>query len=576
MFHGSPVGWLGIVALGFLAWMVFGGRHSRPRRWRWVPILGVCLLGWWVMHDHQRHDRAGFIERVRHKRTVRERHLQEHSRELADRRPNADIDEHIDRALGGQPSRLDARGPNTTLELKIHAAASAEAGADAARWGAALWTLLDAAGQDPGPGQVDLRRLERIVVVDGEDRDWTIAELGRLGRRTRRDAADGHARVALAVRLDQADDRLDAEEIALELETHEAETKASERALTEVKVDANRIDAQVEIARLPKLAVLPPLPADAPPAPPEPAVVDVEVHLEPPVPLVAPPAPVAAVPATPPAPSASLAEAIAAEVARNVGEGLSDAAEAIAEAHSDAAQARADEAAARAEAQQALAEAHREAADGVREALAAAGAELAADAEGGTATPTPTPGNSRLDVAPFQLVTERPAWLDQPPGTRDGTYYLVDSAGPFATREECELRLPLLFELMGERYARMLRLDVAPRFDQLLDQGVCREAYIGPRETSLGAMYEIHALAAFDQRALGYLREAQRAEVVRGRMVVAGTVAAMCLGLLATLFGYLRLDTSTRGFYSGRLKLLAGTVAVVFVVAAVVVLGIVG
>lgn len=61
---------------------------------------------------------------------------------------------------------------------------------------------------------------------------------------------------------------------------------------------------------------------------------------------------------------------------------------------------------------------------------------------------------------------------------------------------------------------------------------------------------------------LKYEGKTTKGQQTRDRLVAIGLVGGTFLALLAVLFGYLRLDHATRGFYSGRLQLLAGISAV--------------
>ncbi len=51
--------------------------------------------------------------------------------------------------------------------------------------------------------------------------------------------------------------------------------------------------------------------------------------------------------------------------------------------------------------------------------------------------------------------------------------------------------------------------------------------------------------------------ERDNQSVVRQRLIMVAIVAGVVISLLAVLFGYLRLDHATRGFYSGKLQMVA-------------------
>ena len=87
-------------------------------------------------------------------------------------------------------------------------------------------------------------------------------------------------------------------------------------------------------------------------------------------------------------------------------------------------------------------------------------------------------------------------------------------------------------------------------------------------------MYQTHALLEFgpafrkelDSRRgelERYVRETATAYRLRG--LALGFGAVLCL--LSVVFGYFRLDTATRGYYTGRLQFLAATAILIVIVA---------
>ena len=83
---------------------------------------------------------------------------------------------------------------------------------------------------------------------------------------------------------------------------------------------------------------------------------------------------------------------------------------------------------------------------------------------------------------------------------------------------------------------------------------------------SFGPMYQMHALLEFgpefrkelDGRRGDLERHAREMAIAfRLRGLALGFGAVLCL--LTVVFGYFRLDTATRGYYTGRLQFLAAT-----------------
>jgi hypothetical protein len=84
--------------------------------------------------------------------------------------------------------------------------------------------------------------------------------------------------------------------------------------------------------------------------------------------------------------------------------------------------------------------------------------------------------------------------------------------------------------------------------------------------------YQLYALCEYDSQTRRELSQLWQNTKIERQLWYAGTGAGLVFALLATLLGYLKLDTQTRGYYSGRLKLAAGAVSAAIVVAATMVL----
>jgi hypothetical protein len=78
-------------------------------------------------------------------------------------------------------------------------------------------------------------------------------------------------------------------------------------------------------------------------------------------------------------------------------------------------------------------------------------------------------------------------------------------------------------------------------------------------------MYETHVMLTLDQHDRHVIEERLQSVEIRRRVRLAGSGAGLLIGLIATLWGYLKLDTASRGYYSGRLKLAAGAAAIALV-----------
>ncbi|MDP6446710.1 MAG: hypothetical protein QF805_23160, partial [Pirellulaceae bacterium] len=76
-------------------------------------------------------------------------------------------------------------------------------------------------------------------------------------------------------------------------------------------------------------------------------------------------------------------------------------------------------------------------------------------------------------------------------------------------------------------------------------------------EVSVGKMYQSHRLLEFDNTFRREIDRRWQDVVATGRLLTLGLGSFGVLGLMGIAFGYLRLDTATKGYYTGRLQFLA-------------------
>jgi hypothetical protein len=92
---------------------------------------------------------------------------------------------------------------------------------------------------------------------------------------------------------------------------------------------------------------------------------------------------------------------------------------------------------------------------------------------------------------------------------------------------------------------------------------------IDDEDPVIGRMWHMHALLTFTEQDANYFRRAWRETVQEKRLWSLAGVVGLVLAFLGTIFGYLKMDTATRGYYSGRLKFAAGVVTILLAVLAV-------
>ena len=166
-------------------------------------------------------------------------------------------------------------------------------------------------------------------------------------------------------------------------------------------------------------------------------------------------------------------------------------------------------------------------------------------------------------------VSERPAWIDAPAKLVNTVYSTSIHSGLFASLPECQRELDAVLKRTADQYIRDWQNDddAVELVDVSLDylhHRVKKAEYSEVVESeSVGPMHQVHALLEFDDSVREDFRRVLHEAVVTGRLWYAGSGAALVLALLATLYGYLRLDLRTGGTHKGHLQLAATLVALI-------------
>jgi hypothetical protein len=173
----------------------------------------------------------------------------------------------------------------------------------------------------------------------------------------------------------------------------------------------------------------------------------------------------------------------------------------------------------------------------------------------------------------------RPAWVDAPPQQRldNGKLVLTGSTGPFyATPQESQMALPEVLAALKRNYVELiLGPEAAAGIDVACIPKAPARIWTGPAKR-LGGLtcYETFATLEFDEHDHREFLRLIRDLRSQGHALYAAVAGGAVLALLGTLLGYLKLDTLTRGYYSGRLKLAAGAIGVVVVTLAALVVAV--
>ena len=150
---------------------------------------------------------------------------------------------------------------------------------------------------------------------------------------------------------------------------------------------------------------------------------------------------------------------------------------------------------------------------------------------------------------PAAAAKTRPAWVDALPQVVDGAYQTSITVGPYTTRGECDAKLSDALQESLDQYVDAYLGEGIPGRIRLPSDYLCRQLvkdrWEETRQYSVGPMTRLHALLRFDRQVKERILEAYRQTRVEGRLwLTGGTVLAM-LGLLATLYGYLRWSIKT-------------------------------
>ncbi|HVX14606.1 MAG TPA: hypothetical protein VHC22_25690 [Pirellulales bacterium] len=166
----------------------------------------------------------------------------------------------------------------------------------------------------------------------------------------------------------------------------------------------------------------------------------------------------------------------------------------------------------------------------------------------------------------------RPAWMDTAHGRVGDVYRTTVTAGPWLTRAECEEQLAGVLREAVQRYADRFLGEGKGRFVDLdmsyIHDHIVRDEWEERRQQTIETMTYLHELLEFDQAANRAIDASYKQTVVKGRLGYTAIGGGVLLGLLTVVFGYLKVDTLTRGYYTGRLRLTAATAILALVAVA--------
>jgi hypothetical protein len=155
----------------------------------------------------------------------------------------------------------------------------------------------------------------------------------------------------------------------------------------------------------------------------------------------------------------------------------------------------------------------------------------------------------------------RPAWMDAPTGRAGDVYRTRTKVGPYFSLVECEGQLPNALRQAVQAYADRQLGEGKGQFVNLptsyIHDHIVHGEWEERKQDLIEPMIYLHVLLEFDSDARRAIDASYRNTVVVGRLSQTATAGGVVLGLLTIIFGYLKLDTLTRGYYTWRLRLTA-------------------
>ena len=212
-----------------------------------------------------------------------------------------------------------------------------------------------------------------------------------------------------------------------------------------------------------------------------------------------------------------------------------------------------------------------------------AGAKANVQPSAGEKTTTADSDNAlKADRTPVPIVTNvayitpnRPAWLEAGPILEGEEYWVAVRGGPYRKLRDCENDLQKEIQLAVADYTNdYLDAPHASKFinysvKDLRSRKVIQDQFSEQLETSIGLMNQVHARLAFNDQFREELDNRWAEIRSKSRLAQTGLGTGIVLLFLGTLFSYLKLDTATKGYYTGRLQFVASATILALVAASV-------
>lgn len=184
-----------------------------------------------------------------------------------------------------------------------------------------------------------------------------------------------------------------------------------------------------------------------------------------------------------------------------------------------------------------------------------------------------------LDTEHRVVIPEgRPDWVESRP-VREGQVHTTAVQSELQARErDCWKSLDDELAKATRNYiAEQLDDSRAPLFVQYSVDEI-KTRFVRPEhvyhevvQVSFGPMHQAHALLEFPAAFRDELDQRWEHVRVAGRLVQVGGLTFGVLALLAVMYGYLRVDTATRGYYTARLQFLTAVAILAVIVTSVLI-----
>lgn len=172
------------------------------------------------------------------------------------------------------------------------------------------------------------------------------------------------------------------------------------------------------------------------------------------------------------------------------------------------------------------------------------------------------------------LTPNRPDWLEQKPSIERGTHHIAVKAGPHFRMRQCQLDLEeelksATSEFINDYLEHSRAATLIGFQSKEIRRQLVRQTFEEQLMTSVGPMHQAHALLEFDASFLQDLGERWQRVKAACRLIQTASGSGIVLLLVATLFAYFKLDTATKGYYTGRLQFAAAAAILALVTVSV-------